>query len=185
MPEIFVPNHDKEKVNRPSRKKDGPIISGTLPEVEFQQSGFHSGPSRKRKFYQIILWSWYASLVDTLVVASISCVFLLSYAISLKFNLIQMPINTSLQLILMPLFIIGYYSYQIATRYFVGQTLGEWACDLHVAFLSKTKVKYLFSLIFRETVLLVTGIFLIPIVSLIVHRDILGKISGLYIFSKK
>lgn len=183
MPEIMVPSQDQEKQIGPSLERGGLVISGLLTESSFVQNGFHGGPTRKRKLYQIILWSWYAAFVDLLVVTSISLVSLMLVGIVLKYGLVKFPI--SFRYIFIPFYIASYYTYQLSTRYYMGVTLGEWSCDLKLAFLSKTKVKYLFRLIFRETILLFSGIFLLPILSFVFQIDLLGKISGLYIFSKK
>jgi hypothetical protein len=74
----------------------------------------------------------------------------------------------------------------ITTRFFIGSSIGEAACDIR---LGKPQERmshwYFLKVVFRATLVVATGIVVLPIVSLIFGRDIPGMLSGLKLFSLK
>jgi len=81
-----------------------------------------------------------------------------------------------------------FLAYKVLTRVFFGKTLGEWSSRHQLGLtLQQHDFTYPVRVLFRETVCLMTGVFLFPILSQIVKRDVGFYVSGLqtYIEQKK
>ena len=69
-------------------------------------------------------------------------------------------------------------------RVFLGASMGEWNCDLRLGEpLQWFDFSYLFRVILRTTVVVGSGLILLPILSLLFSRDLAGDISGVKIYS--
>jgi hypothetical protein len=147
-----------------------------------QKTGFRGGSTSRRRGFQLVAWSWLAAFIDSLILISISCVFLLIFAQLAK----QLHLNGSV--INSFLFIYGLclWVYMVSLRVFAGHTIGEWACDLRLGQPhERMRLRYPFCVIFRVGLVLCTGVLIFPCLALIFGRDIVGKISGVQLFSLK
>lgn len=157
---------------------------------QFQNTGFQGGPSAKRKGYVLILWSWIASFIDLLILISLSCAFLVVFSLIMKTSL--GPLVKSLNLhheqgmLFLQIFVIASWVYSVTTRTFMGATIGEWACNLRLGQPhERLKANYILRVLLRSTLIVATGLMTLPLLSLILGRDLSGKISGLRLFSLK
>lgn len=144
-------------------------------------TGFHSGPTGHRKGYQLTMWSLVASMIDALLLVGMSCVFLMVFI-----KIIKVPLTKGLLQDFALIYVIGSWLYMITTRFFIGSSIGEAACDIR---LGKPQERmsswYFLKVVVRATLVVATGIIVLPIISLIFGRDIPGIISGLKLFSLK
>ena len=155
-----------------------------------ERVGFTGGPKARRKGYQLVAWSVLASTIDTLIMISASCVFLLTFSL-----IVHAPIGSfiktfasvqSQSLFFLEVFVALTWTYGIFARSLVGFTLGEWTCDLRLGQPhERIQDRYIFRVIFRSTLVLVTGGIVLPALSLFFGKDIAGNISGLKLFSLK
>lgn len=149
--------------------------------------GFHSG-SKKRSGLKLALWTWLAAGLDALVLVSASCFFILVFSFLMKANANSMLSlflkNQNSVNMLGVLFIAILWTYLIFMRVFMGATIGEWTCGLRLGQpLERFHFSYLIKVMLRTTVIVTSGIFIIPLISLLFSRDVAGDISGLKIYS--
>ncbi len=144
-------------------------------------TGFHSGPTRRRKGYQLTMWSFVASMIDAFLLIGMSCIFLLVFI-----KIIKVPLTKDLLRDFALIYVIGSWLYMITTRFFIGSSIGEAACDIR---LGKPQERmsswYFLKVVVRATLVVATGIVVLPAASLIFGRDVPGMISGLNLFSLK
>jgi len=70
--------------------------------------------------------------------------------------------------------------YMLISRGFFGQTLGEWSFEVEVGTgLQQKSLWYPFQVVLRTLLTTATGFVLLPLLSLIVRRDIAGMLSGI------
>lgn len=150
-------------------------------------TGFRSG-SQKRSGLKLALWTWLSAAIDALVLISVSCFFAIAFSFLMKVSpasLIstfikeqQLPINLVL------LFLLSTWSYLIFMRAFIGASIGEWTCDLRLGQpLQRYKATYILKVILRTSLVILTGVFVLPLISLFAGRDIAGDLSGVRIYS--
>ena len=69
-------------------------------------------------------------------------------------------------------------------RIFMGASLGEWTCQLRLGQpAQRMRASYYLRVIVRTTLILITGIITIPILSLILKRDLIGEVTGVRVYS--
>lgn len=211
MDKINEQNINNTETQRAPREREapvplrrGPITPKTPPEsskvseifgrkssLDFDQNaGFHSGPSAKRKGYKLAMWSCLASFVDLLILISLSCVFILVFSLVMQSPVVEMfhtlQVRQHRLVLFAEVLLLASWLYMISLRGIMGASIGEWACDLrlgqpHERFNSK----YILKVALRSTLVLLSGVILMPLLSVILGRDLAGKISGVRLFSLK
>lgn len=166
------------------------IFKSALDKDISYDTGFHNGPRSRRSGYALIMWSWVAAFIDTLLMISLSCFFLASFSFLMKSSgaevLHTIKANHSLITIFAGIFVVGTWIYMITLRILIGSSIGEWACGLRLGKPHERMTSnYPFKVIIRESLIVSTGIFLLPVLSLLFGTDLVGKISGLKLFSLK
>jgi hypothetical protein len=147
-----------------------------------QKTSFRGGSTSRRGGFQLAAWSWLAAFIDSLILISISCVFLLIFAQAAK----QLHLNGSTEKSFLFIYGLCLWVYMVSLRVFAGYTIGEWACDLRLGQPhERMRLRYPFCVIFRVGLVLATGVLFFPFLALIFGRDIVGKISGVQLFSLK
>jgi hypothetical protein len=142
-------------------------------------TGFHGGPIGRRKGYKLALWSLTASMIDLFLLMGMGCVFLLVFL-----KIIKMPITGSLLHDFALIFLVGSWMYMVTTRFFIGSSIGEAACDLRLGRpQDRMSSWYFLKVVVRATLILATGLVLLPLLSLIFGRDLAGSLSGVKLFS--
>lgn len=154
--------------------------------------GFNGG-SQKRGGLKLVLWMWTAATIDYLLILAASLLALVLFSMivssstlfgeSLKLLLKPKKINTTFFFLLIA---VG-WTYFVVVRSFIGASIGEWFCNLRLGRPSERLLKrYVLRLILRTGIVIVTGLFVVPLLSLLFRRDLAGKLSGgLYIYSLK
>lgn len=202
-----IENEKQNENERPERApldREAPVPSPGIPSssrfqnifrnrktVAFADStGFHGGPSARRKGYRLALWSWLASFIDGLILISASSVFIASFSLIMNSTvgslLGDLMKNQHKAVFFLEVFFVFGWVYMISIRSLIGSTLGEWSCDLRLGQPhERLQAGYVFRVALRCTLILLTGIITLPILSLIFGRDVAGALSGLRLFSLK
>jgi succinate dehydrogenase hydrophobic anchor subunit len=185
-----------EIVETPIRKIPETIVPaipiGAFRRLEILESdgdlgtGFRSG-SQKRSGLKLGLWTWLSASIDGLVLVSLSCFFMIAFSFLMKTSpsvLFSFVKNQSTEATIAMLFLVSLWSYLIFMRAFIGASIGEWSCDLRLGEpVQRFNKTYLLRVILRTTLIVMTGIFVLPLISLITKKDIAGLISGVRIYS--
>lgn len=150
-------------------------------EWETATTGFHGGPHGKRKAYVLSLWSLMASTIDALLLIAMSCVFLMAFI-----KIIKTPLTPSVLKDFAVIYVIVSWLYMITLRFFIGSSIGEAACDLRLGRpQDRSAPGYFAKVVFRATLVVATGLVVLPLLSLVFGRDLAGSLSGLKLFSLK
>jgi hypothetical protein len=119
-----------------------------------------------------------ASFIDGLILLGLSCLSLIVIA--------KISKTSNVLLTLTEIFVASSWLYMIFTRCLIGSSLGEWACDLRLGHPSqKAGIKYGLRVTVRSTLIVCTGLVILPLFSLIIGDDLAGRISGLNLYSLK
>lgn len=188
--EAPLPSVRRRRPMTPGKSKLNELFKNNRSLNFDQNTGFHSGPSAKRKGYRLALWSLLASVIDALILVSISCVFMLTFSMVLHTPLgeIIQTFQTSQHRMIFfsEVMMVAAWIYLISVRGFLGYSIGEWACDLRLGQPhERLSPFYILRVALRSTLILVTGVFLLPVVSMLVGRDVAGFLSGIKLFSLK
>jgi len=180
--------------------------SGELPEPEselpirdlFQKSrlastdfilgaSFHRGPNRRRRNYRLVVFSWAASLIDTLLGFALSMMVILASSLLMKVSFVHLLnfFHGSLYFLALTCFVASVGLYKLILRIYLGFTIGEWACGLRLGS-PKERISpdYVWRVFLRFAVVFGTGILVLPIMSIVLGQDVAGRISGLYLVEK-
>lgn len=148
---------------------------------------FRSG-SKKCSGFKLALWSWMSAFIDSLILTSISCFTVILFSFLMKtsardiFKFISIEPNITKMFVVS--FLFSFWVYLIMMRIFMGASLGEWSCQLRLGQpVQRIKTSYIFKVIARTTLILLTGVITLPILSLIFKRDLVGEITGIRIYS--
>ncbi len=186
-PQIRERSPNRTPVQKNSRSLDR-LFLFQRGELSFDQmTNFRGGP--KRKGHQLIVWSFLAVVIDALILLSASSVFVLIFKVIAMADSNQL-LTSARQLnviqFLIGAWLTGAWIYMILTRVFFGFSIGEWACDLRLGQpTERMKIKYSAQVFTRTTLIFFSGLFTIPILSLIVGSDIAGKITKTNLYSLK
>ena len=151
-------------------------------------SGISFQGGSKKSGLKLALWSWFAAGLDALILISASCFFVMVFAFLMKTSansvLGLFLKNQNLTNVLGVLLLVIIWTYLIFMRIFMGASVGELSCGLRLGQpMQRFKFSYFFKVMLRTTLILATGVVVIPIISLLFSRDIAGDICGLKIYS--
>ena len=164
------------------RKKER-HMRAALQDYDFLEvdTSFRGGSHFRKANRAVMAWSWAAGLIDSLVVFSMVCVFLLTALLMVRMDAGSASISKENFVIAgSALFSFLSMAYLLSLRIFLGHSLGEWACGLR---LGEPRQRYLpgysLKVVFRFAVVMATGLIVLTILSLITGKDWAGKLSGL------
>lgn len=187
-------SHNEIEKTRVPKKDSGRRVDLTKSALFRDQHidfdlGFLGGP-QKRTGFKLSIWMWLAATIDTLVVLSMSCFFMLCYSLMIKLGLRSaLGFTLSHENVVMTFsvfFLFSGWMYFIAMRALTGASIGEKTCSLRLGQPhERVKRSYLARVIIRTTLTLFTGIITLPLLSLVFNTDIVGRITGLNIYSLK
>ena len=156
-------------------------------------AAFHRGPTR-RSGYRLTGWLLASVMTDVLIIIASTCLFLLGA--TLIFKLSHDPgLNQFIKSFVSQkamketaLYLYGYISviYFIFFRVFLGATIGEWSCGIRIGQPSeRMKPSYAFKVILRVLLITCTGIFVLPLLSLIFKKDLAGQLTQASLYTLK
>lgn len=135
--------------------------------------------------------SFFGALIDVMLIFALS---ILSVAFIAEFTSYGFDVEKAIKFSpkevgkFLLIFSAYFLSYRVLTRVFFGKTLGEWSSRHQLGLvLHQHDVTYPFRVLAREFICLGTGVFLFPMVSTLIRKDIGFYVSGLqtYIEQKK
>lgn len=181
-----------ERTPNPTNKlPTGP--SSLFRRLEIIESDGDIGPSfrggsQKRSGFKLAMWTWLSASIDALVLVSISCFFMIAFSFLMKISPTSLVVtfikSQHVVFNLAALFLLSTWSYLIFMRAFIGASIGEWSCDLRLGEpVQRFKSNYVLKVMFRTTLVMLTGVFILPLLSLLFAKDIAGELSGLRIYS--
>lgn len=183
----ITPRIDREPLKQPVPANNGRIDLFKRVDFTDDQVGFHGGSSR-RTGIKLAMWTWLSASVDTLIMIALSCVFVISFSMLMKSSAPEVlrfiMKDLGLAKLFFGAFLFSFWMYMIFLRGFNGATIGEWTCSLRLGQpWQRMQPGYILKVLFRTTLIMATGIITIPIISLILNRDLAGDISGVKIYS--
>lgn len=182
------PGHSTPEIPWDKDSKINPESSSNLDDFfrhrrpgNFESTNFHGG-SRGGVGYRLMAWSAVAALIDGLILISTTCFLVLAAGMIAKYQL-NVLVYTFQQTHWKYLFVgetALCFFYLTIARSFLGFTIGEWACGLRLGPL-KQRLHRFYSLrvIARTSLIFISGIISLPLISLLVGRDVAGWIVGL------
>lgn len=157
-------------------------------ELTWDQMTSFRGGSR-REGHELMFWSWLALFIDGLVLISLSSFFVLVFAVLMRSPLgdvVRFLAAYGLGPIFTMCFAVSAWLYMVTMRVMFGFSLGEWACDLRLGQpTQRMKSGYALRVVLRATLVLASGFVLLPLLSLLIGRDVAGKLSGVEVISLK
>ncbi len=163
----------------------------TFNRIDFVDGpvGFHNGP-QKRSGLKLALWTWLSAGIDTLVLVSMSCFFMIVFSFlmqtSAKKVITSFIHQPALSHLFIGFFLVSFWLYLITMRLFMGASIGEWTCNLRLGQPSqRNQVGYVLRVMARTSLVLFTGIVVLPLFSLLFKCDLVGDMAGIKIYSLK
>lgn len=186
----IIPQKDQGPRKSPKPKNQAPTASELFRRRDFfieNNVGFQSG-SQNRSGYKLALWMLVSTLIDTLIVVSISCFGVILFSFLMKTGakdvIKHLYIDKNIFKLFILLFAVSFWSYLILMRIFMGASFGEWSCQLRLGQpLQRRENNYSLRVVARTSLIFITGVFILPLISLIAKRDFAGDLTGLKIYS--
>lgn len=131
-----------------------------------------------------------AGILDAIFVVALSLIFLVSLILVTGVNLSSVIMNTqtdlTTQLSMGVLFIAVMQMYVIVSRSFFGRTLGEWTFEMQLGDDNQHQMSsYPLRVLLRSLITILTGVILLPTLSLLFGKDLAGAMSGLQLYRQK
>lgn len=191
-PEITIDSiFPKEEVQR-KRSSRGQEKSSVTPEDFLPQLGVRRGsadsPGGKKLMESPIAIP--ALVVDGLLVVALSMIFLVCLLLVTKSNLdfIASQLDSQFALQASLYLLVGFIgvSYFSLSRSVIGQTLGEWAFEYQVGDdTEQVSRRYPLQILGRSLIILATGIITLPLLSLILRRDLTSYLIGVKLYQRQ
>lgn len=133
--------------------------------------------------YVASTWSFSAFLLDLMLVTAMTLLSLLIMVVTTKVDLfanILNPESSRLIYLSLGILVAGLtWIYSVTSRIFLGSTPGEWVFDQRVGQVEDFGTSdYYLKVALRSTIVIATGFVIVPLLSLIFGRDIVGEMIG-------
>ena len=131
-----------------------------------------------------------AAILDGMVTLGMTFIFLMSILMVAKIDLVGLlthpQTEAATRVHLTILFFCVLQLYFLSARSFFGASLGEWAFDMQLGTVEQQRRAYYpLQVVFRTLITILTGVLVLPIISLIANRDISRYFGGLELLQKK
>jgi hypothetical protein len=164
-------------------------LSQAFPKVEVNKKFYHQMVTPVPQ-YKEVATSFASAVIDFAIVMGLASLFVVSLVAITQVDIImmlthsQLSFRTTLELALLYMGVTLFYF--MLARGLCGSTLGDWAFDVQLGSeKERNHVMYPFQVLFRTAVIILTGIILIPVVSLGFGKDIAYYFSGLKLYSRQ
>jgi|GEM_PF-2459262 len=164
-------------------------IANAFPRVEFQKSFFHKTVTPQKQFREVPA-SFASALIDGIVTLGITALFVVGIILLTDINLVKL-LRTDAIMLRTGLEILGLYFgvtavYYMISRSLCGSSLGDWAFDIQLGSEDqRMHMMYPLQVFFRVVVVLLSGIILVPLISIGFGKDIAEKFSGLKLYARQ
>ncbi len=188
---IEVPRFHYPKLTKPNAKKDviqkEVDLNTILDQVQIEDEETQEQLKTKLELTGPSLLSLF---LDFTMVTGLSLLFILALVGVTKIDVVslvgQIHQDHGIQIGVILLVYAVSQLYLMISRGFFGQTLGEWSLDTQLGSQEdQNKISYPFKLILRSIILTVTGVVLLPLLSLLFGKDLTGKVSGLSLYRQR
>jgi hypothetical protein len=204
IPDISTPlprtSHSGEKVDVTSASQtELPTttvdeILKTLQEKKRPSLALNTGKTRidatpePIKFNPTI-WDFSAFTLDLMLIlaSNLLCliILLITTRVDLFANLYNPDSAGMIYFSLAALFLGTTWIYLVVNRIFLGCTPGEWVFDQRLGFPQETgTASYSLKIVLRTTIIILSGMIVFPLISLALHRDVLGRWLGIPMMKK-
>lgn len=174
--------------------QDAPVVDSVVRPQLFRRLDFTEdvvgfrGGSSKRSGIKLAMWTWLSAAVDTMMMIALSCFFVIAFSLLMKTSAREVIHfvwrDFSLLKIFGAAFLVSFWMYMVFLRGFNGATIGEWTCSLRLGQpWQRLQSGYILKVFLRTTLIMMTGIVVIPLLSLVFRRDLAGDLTGLKIYS--
>lgn len=131
-----------------------------------------------------------AAILDGIVVTAVTLLFLVSLILVTKIDILSVLLSAqtdlTTQFSVLLLFLSVMQMYVVVARSFYGRTLGEWTFDYQLGQdYEHDKSIYPLQVVARSLLMLGTGLIILPVLSLILGRDLAGQLTGVQLFHQK
>ncbi len=131
-----------------------------------------------------------SAILDFIICTALGLVFLAASLTVTKvdLNLVLANLNRDVmtQIALGLMFLAVMQMYVVISRAIFGRTLGEWTFDLQIGQDDEQLLgSYPLKVAFRSLLNVITGVVLLPFVSLLIGRDIAGQLSGVKLYRQR
>jgi hypothetical protein len=169
-------------------------IDFQIPHKEIRESKINIGTRRDghdglTQELSLVSFSPAAAILDGVIVLAISLLFLVSLVSVTGIDFAAVLLNASTDYVAQFSLVLMYFSlaqvYLIASRSLAGCSLGEWTFDLQVGEEQQmNSAGYPLRIFARSLFMVATGLFLLPLLSLIIRKDLAGILSGTRLYRK-
>lgn len=130
-----------------------------------------------------------AALLDATMTLALSMIFLVGLISATNVDVLSVMLSAQTdmpaQLSLLILYLAMSQMYLIVSRSFAGASIGEWTFDIQLGQPADIpKATYPIRVLIRSFVTLLTGVVLLPLLSLILRKDLAGKIAGVRLYRR-
>lgn len=172
---------EREIIERSNLNSDSYEQGLDLSEV------FHRGGPSRRSGLKLAIWTMASFMVDALVIIGLTLSFILISSLLTK---LVIPKNFITQKNLVEVLMVAglgiSWIYYLALRMIVGATVGEFSCGLRVGQpFERLQSSYALRILFRLTLIAVTGFIVLPILSILFKKDLVGKLTKVSLYSLK
>lgn len=172
-------NQQMEESLRKAFPQTEPMVAKARPEVVTGLGTWVKTPT-----------AIFAAAMDLLTVLVLSFFGVLSLMAIADIDLVQLiqdPRTSLLASLQLGILLIGVsFIYQLATRSLLGHTLGDWAMDVRLGTpQQQSSWTYPLAVLWRHLVFWMTGVVILPFLSLIARRDLAKYLTGLELYRRK
>ena len=164
-------------------------LSKAFPKEEQAKHFYHQMVNPVPR-YKEVSSNFASAIIDSFILLGLSSIFVVSLVAITKVDIITML--TTPKLLGHTLFELGVLYTGVTLLYFMltrglfGSTLGDWAFDVQLGSeKERNHILYPFQVIFRTLIIMITGIFIIPLVSMSLGKDIAYYFSGLKLYIRQ
>ncbi len=164
-------------------------LSQAFPKEEVSKRFYHQMVTPLPQYKELSA-SFASAAIDALIILGLASLFVVALVAITRIDIIAMMTTRELSsrvfLELSALYFGVTLFYFMLSRGLFGSTLGDWAFDVQLG--SETErahIMYPFQVIFRTLMIVLTGVFIIPVVSITFGKDIAFYFSGLKLYSRQ
>ena len=164
-------------------------LSQAFPKAEVSKRFYHQLVTPVAQ-YKEMSSSFASAAIDSLIVLGLASLFVVSLVAITGVDIVAMLTSRELSLRTMTelglLYVGVTLFYFMLSRGLFGSTLGDWAFDVQLGSQDeRTHIMYPFQVIFRTFMILVTGVVMVPILSVAFGKDLAFYFSGLKLYSRQ
>lgn len=157
--------------------------------LDFENSAKKITQTKTKEEFKATTWSFSAALLDGMLILASSLLCMIILLVITRVDLIGNLSNPDAQgmiyLSTLSLFAGVSFIYLTLNRIYMGYTPGEWAFDQRIGKPEElNKASFSLRVVARSFLVVMTGFFVLPLLSLIMNKDLAGSITGAKLLKK-